>query len=561
MILTETQGPADEYALLEIRIFPATNAEPSYPVELEVVRRRSFPPGVLRLDRDRLAVLEVDPPAYGRALGEMLFADDAIGEPFRETLAAVSAGDGALRLCLRIDPPELAHLSWERLLAPIDGVWQPLAAAAATPFSRYLLARDWKRPAPVIERPLRMLAVVASPSNLPGFVLDPIPAEERQALHDLLDGLPEVEVTYLESGTATPPTLNAVRAALAEGRHMVHFLCHGAATAAGTVLYLERDDGAVDVIQADRLLSAFSLLKARPLLCFLAACETATRSRHDAFVPLGPALVEQGGASAVVAMSDRVGMATARLFTGQFYGRLLSHGVADLAMNEARALVQDQWDWGVPVLFCRLADSQIIDFPLGRPIAEIGVVATAMGHALEAARRQEEGTRLVGELERLLGAFEASFRNLVRLSTEFRATGGDPAAFPGKFETFYLGFKAYYDTETFGDEQALLREMLRLRADTLPRLRPLLDAETYQQLQEELDQMAVTRAGLIQGFGEYLEPLNTAVDEIKGLLDEGDVTAAVARKREFEMQISPSLRRSKELLARISTGIGRVQAA
>ncbi len=54
--------------------------------------------------------------------------------------------------------------------------------------------------------------------------------------------------------------------------------------------------------------------------------------------------------------------------------------------------------------------------------------------------------------------------------------------------------------------------------------------------------------------------MNAAVDEIKALLDGGDVPAAIARKREFEMQISPGLRRSKELLGRISAGIGRAQA-
>ncbi len=359
MILTDTPGPREEYNLVEIRIFPSTDEGKTYPVELEVPGWRSFPAGILRLDRDRLTALGLDPPAYGRALGEMLFAGDATGNAFRETIAAIEARGGALRLRLRIDPPDLASLGWERVFAPIDGNWQPLAAAAATPFSRFVLAQGWERPAPVTERPLRMLAVVASPANLAEFGLDPIGAEERKALHDLLDGLPDVTVTYLESGGATPPTVNAIRAALPVGYHIVHFLCHGAAADGGTVLYLEGDGGAVDVVKADRLLSAFSLVKTPPSLCFLAACETAARSRHDAFVPLGPALVERGGASAVIAMSDRVGLATARLFTGQFYARLLSHGVADLAMNEARALVQDQWDWGVPVLFCRLHDSRL----------------------------------------------------------------------------------------------------------------------------------------------------------------------------------------------------------
>ncbi len=560
MILSNTGGPLEEYRLVEIRIFPSADERKTYPLELEVPGWRSFAPGILQLDPAHLTELTVDPRKYGRALGEMLFAADAVGDAYRETVAAVLARGETLRFRLRLDPPELQTLAWERVLAPLDGDWLPLTATAATPFSRYVLAQGWERPMPVTGRPLRMLAVIASPSNLEDFELDPISVEERQALHGLLDALPDVAVTYLESGTTAPPTVNALRAALADGYHIVHFLCHGAAEARGTALYLEDDAGGVDVTQADRLLDAFAMVKTPPLLCFLAACESAARDRHDLFVPLGPALVERSGVLAVVAMSDLVGVDTARLFAGQFYARLLDHGLVDLATNEARALVQDQWDWGVPVLFCRLHDSQLVDFPVGEAFAKIGSVATTMDRALEAARRQDHGEHLVDELEQLLAAFEASFRNLVQFGTGFRAVGSDPATFSEKFQPFYLSFKAYYDQETFDDEQALLREMMRLKAETLPRLRPLLDDKTYQQLKEELGQMAVNRAGLIQGFGEFLEPMNTAVDEIKTMLDAGDIKAAIVRKLEFETQISPSLRRSKELLGRISSGIGKVQA-
>jgi hypothetical protein len=65
-----------------------------------------------------------------------------------------------------------------------------------------------------------------------------------------------VAVTYLESGGAHPPTLNQVRQALAEGYHMVHFLCHGAQKKGGTVLYLEGGDAKVDPVKgAERLLA------------------------------------------------------------------------------------------------------------------------------------------------------------------------------------------------------------------------------------------------------------------------------------------------------------------
>jgi hypothetical protein len=145
-----------EYQLIEIRIFAAADGGANYPVEVDVAGWRSFPPGLLQLDRARLTETDIDPKAYGRALGEMLFASAAIGGPYRETVAAIQANGSALRLRLRLDPPELYSISWERALAPADGDWLPLAVNATTPFSRHILAQGWARPQPVMTRPLRL---------------------------------------------------------------------------------------------------------------------------------------------------------------------------------------------------------------------------------------------------------------------------------------------------------------------------------------------------------------------------------------------------------------------
>jgi hypothetical protein len=55
--------------------------------------------------------------------------------------------------------------------------------------------------------------------------------------------------------------------------------------------------------------------------------------------------------------------------------------------------------------------------------------------------------------------------------------------------------------------------------------------------------------------------MNTEVDEISRALRGGDVAGALARKLAFEDQISPTFRRSKELLAEIAERSHAVQAA
>lgn len=345
--------------IVEIHISKRAEAD-SYAVELSLPGWRNFPRRQMSLDLTELHAHGADVADYGLFLGQALFDDTVLGHDYREALAAIRGQDKDLTVRLRLDEPELHEIRWERLHHPLRGKLRPIAITAATPFSRYILAEEWKRPRPIAERPLRVLVVIASPEDLANYSLSPIDEAERQQVHAIFDGLTGTQPTYLETGTERLPTVENISRELMSGYHFVHFVCHGAKTARGPALYLETEAGKVDAVSAHQLTSNFSALRQPPQFCFLAACESAAQSRSDGFVPLGPQLIADGGVTTVVAMSEQVTVATAMTFTEQFYIRLLQHGQVDLAINEARALVQDRWDWSVPVLFSRLPDNQLL---------------------------------------------------------------------------------------------------------------------------------------------------------------------------------------------------------
>ena len=350
--------PTPTYHPVNIRIFDATSEKDVYPVELTVSGGRDFPRGQCRLNESILA-LSADRETYGRALGEALFAEQAIGNAYRETLGVLQSQGSRARVSLRLDPPALHNVRWERIYHPVSGSWYPLASTADTLLSRYVPVQTWGQPDPLTIRPLRALVVLASPGNLEEYNLSPISDAELEAWHAIFDRQPNVTPTYLESATPNPPTLDCIQQALMSGYQIVHFVCHGAKKQRGTVLYLENASGAVEPVRSDDLLKMFRALPTPPHLCFLAACESGSYEHSDAFTPLGPALVTQGGVPAVVAMADRVGIEAARQFAHQFYDWVLTHGVVDLAVHKARAAVRDRWDWSVPVLFSRLPDNQL----------------------------------------------------------------------------------------------------------------------------------------------------------------------------------------------------------
>ena len=78
----------------------------------------------------------------------------------------------------------------------------------------------------------------------------------------------------------------------------------------------------------------------------------------------------EAGVPAVVAMQDFVTVQSARLFSGEFYRRLLEHDTVDLAVNEARdkLLTEGRHDAAVPVLFMRLQDGRLWQAPAARPL-------------------------------------------------------------------------------------------------------------------------------------------------------------------------------------------------
>lgn len=339
---------------VELRLLPSAPGE-ARPAELRVAGGPAFA-AALRLDRERLLGAG-GPDAYGMALGAMVFAHDGLGGPFAQCLAA---GGQRARVRLRVDPPDLQDLEWERLHYPLAGGWAPLALGGATPLARAVDAPSWRRHEPAGPRGLRALLIIAAPAGLGRWGLDPIAPEERRAARELLAGAPGAHLTVLESGSAASPTRAAVAAALAAGPDLVHVLCHGVASDEGGALLLEGEGGEVAPAPAAWLEERLATAGRSPALVFLAACETAARAAVGANLPLGPALVARGGAAAAVAMTGRVGIATARALAESFYARLLAHGAADLALNEARAAVRERWDWAVPALFSRVESCQVL---------------------------------------------------------------------------------------------------------------------------------------------------------------------------------------------------------
>ena len=363
-----------DYADVEIRILQ--REAKGYPIEITLNDEQQYPRGYLQLNFLPW-VSTASPADDGQRLFGWLLADPKLGKAWAE----IRGQTRRRRVRLRIDPeaPELHPLPWELLRevepgsAPLD-----LAAAEATPFSRYL-AGKWQPGSPVLKRPIRILVAIANPEKLDRQGLTPIEGwDEWLALQQAVAG-PGAELVPLPP----PCSLARIEQELNKGYHVLHVLAHGsyAEEDRQAVLYLADGQNQVTRVYdteiaemlARQLADADIQQDDKLRLVFLASCQTATRSPADAFRGLAPQLVA-AGVPAVVAMQDPVDKTTARTFAGTFYQRLLEHGLVDLAANQARSALLTARLPGaaIPVLFMRLDTGRLFADVKGGGVAAGG---------------------------------------------------------------------------------------------------------------------------------------------------------------------------------------------
>ncbi len=563
-----SDGAPGEFRTIELHVGKPAQAGPGdppawleCPVELSAPGRPGFAQSTARLDLQALAGLA--PEDYGRALGRMVFGDDVLGPSYKTSVTAIRGSGNLLRVRLRIDADALQALAWERLFHPLDDKWYPIGVTAVSPFSRYATPGTWEASPPPTERPLTVLCVIAA--NARGeYGLPAVPDADRQALHEVLDGLRErrVDTTWLETGTPAPPTLAAFRRALTQGPHFVHVLCHGAATPTGTMLLLEGDTGEAVTVTADQLVESLRSAARPPVFVFLSACETAMRQTSAVYLPLGPRLPKDTGVQAVLAMTEAVTMATARAFTLEFYSRLLSHGQVDLAVNEARAIVRDAWDFGAPVLFSRLPDNQVIDFEVGAIGHYLGMSAATVRRTTDAVRLAAEGAEhpLVQDLHGLIDELSKSHRLLVDLATRFRDTESQADPFDKVFRAFASSFKTFYYSQTWNEQKTRCDRVMHMASAMHDSLQRLLGDE-FPALWNELTYLGQADSEAFGNFDRLLGQMDAAVDETVALLNQNDAAGALARKRQFDTEMGPTFRQSRTLLQDMNAATGRVAKA
>ncbi|MEM7555513.1 MAG: COR domain-containing protein [Cyanobacteria bacterium P01_A01_bin.84] len=295
--------------------------------------------------------------ALGQELYQALFPNDINGL-FKATVAAAKEHNHSVRLRLIFESPELASLPWEFLHYERTNTF--LGNDTQTVLSRYIDVPLKKREIKAAEKPLKVLLVISSPTDL--ATLDATGEENliREALKKHID-TGKIELDVLESATTSN-----IRQKLREKPYNVfHFIGHGDFQNEKGYIYLVDEYDKAKSLDDENFANFFLGNNNNRLgLIILNCCRGATVSSNQAFAGTVSNLVRRG-IPAVVAMQYKISDPTAKLFADEFYRTLALGYPVDTAIQETRNAISqdvglDKRDFGTPVLYMRAKDGIIL---------------------------------------------------------------------------------------------------------------------------------------------------------------------------------------------------------
>jgi CHAT domain-containing protein len=291
----------------------------------------------------------------GTALYSTVF-DDEVRDALKTALERSVGPSAGLRIRLRLDAPELAHVAWELLCDPTSMRFPVLSEK--TPLVRYLDLAQPRDPLPVTA-PLRILVAVSSPKGVPELEVE----REWQELSTALRGL--IASGKVDVERLSPPTLTELRSRLLEGEyHVFHFIGHGVFDPGANEGYLlfENAEGGPRAVSGDDLgtwfADHFSLR-----LAVLNSCQGGVTSDVDPFAGVAQKLIQQG-TPAVIAMQCAISDLAAITFSEGFYQALATGRPLEAAVATGRKAIRtdvSDIEWATPVLYSRLPSGALFE--------------------------------------------------------------------------------------------------------------------------------------------------------------------------------------------------------
>jgi hypothetical protein len=290
---------------------------------------------------------------FGTRLFQFLFQGD-VARHLATARKQADDDDTALKICLRILPPDLAALPWELLYDPGRNNFLSLT----TSIVRDVAIPDAPTPR-ALPAPLRVLGMAAQPDGLAPLAVG---RERRMLERALSESRVRAQLDWVDG-----QSWQHLRDKLAHDEwHVLHVIGHGKFdefTSEGT-LALSEDNGReyrLDAASLSLLIHDHRSIR----LVVINACESARASTSDLFSSMA-AVLERRNVPAVIAMQYGISDRAAVVFAGRLYANIAAGESLDRAVTLARQAIsldgKGTLEWATPVLYLRAGDAGLFGF-------------------------------------------------------------------------------------------------------------------------------------------------------------------------------------------------------
>ena len=358
-------GPGEEPGAWEVRVLRSAGADTasaSFRLDVDtLITRLPFMDSTVLASavpaRRVLTEGETEIQRVGTELFSAVFTGD-VDEAYRTSRAVAKERGESLQLRLRLVAPTLAALPWESLYDPEAGVY----VCRKEPLIRQIPTTDVMEPLS-LDPPLRVLAMVSAPSDLPAIDA----AAERKRLETALGphvARGRILVEWLDEVTWT----NVHEKLLSAPWHVLHFVGHGSYDSSSDegVLAFVGPDGRAEYVDASALADLLDQAEPTPRLVVINSCMSGTAGTDELYSGTAAALVNSG-INAVAAMQFTISDAAAIAFSQGFYSALAYGRRIDEAVVSGRIAIlglgRDTLEWVTPVLCLRGDETQLFVLP------------------------------------------------------------------------------------------------------------------------------------------------------------------------------------------------------
>jgi hypothetical protein len=176
-------------------------------------------------------------------------------------------------------------------------------------------------------------------------------------------------------------------------------------------------------------------------------------------------------------------------------------------------------------------------------------------------RKDRETASMIADLTDLMEELRKTHSTIVKLVSPLRRIPDSTSTFGDDFKNVYNDFRDFYDAYDFGNERTHCHKIRQIQNRMLKR-KPLFGTnQQWTELYASLDALSNADLDIIDHqFKPFMSWFDQTMNRIHNLVDNNDITQAIAEKKTFLACLGQEYDKNKGMLEEMTDTVGKLTA-